>query len=118
MTDILITPDELAALLVDRADRDDVRVLDVRWRLDRPDGRPEYLAGHIPGAVYVDLDSTLAAHGATTDGRHPLPSPSALQASARGWGAVAGAIEEVGHVLDGSRGRMPHSPVAAPGYAP
>ena len=86
MTDILITPDELAALLVDRADRDDVRVLDVRWRLDRPDGRPEYLAGHIPGAVYVDLDSTLAAHGAPTDGRHPLPSPSALQASARAWG--------------------------------
>ncbi|MFT4050762.1 MAG: sulfurtransferase [Microbacterium sp.] len=83
MSDILITPAELAELL---AQRDDVRILDVRWRLDRPDGRPEYLAGHIPGAVYVDLDHTLAAHGQPTDGRHPLPETSALQESARSWG--------------------------------
>ena len=32
-----------------------VRVLDVRWRLDRPDGRPEYLAGHIPGALSIPI---------------------------------------------------------------
>jgi thiosulfate/3-mercaptopyruvate sulfurtransferase len=63
-----------------------VRVLDVRWRLDRPDGRPQYLAGHIPGAVYVDLDSELASHGRSEDGRHPLPSLDQLQASARRWG--------------------------------
>lgn len=64
-----------------------VRILDVRWRLDRPDGRPDYLAGHIPGAVYVDLDTELADHGrAATEGRHPLPSPAALQAAARRWG--------------------------------
>ncbi|MFT4215140.1 MAG: sulfurtransferase [Microbacterium sp.] len=65
-------------------------VLDVRWRLDRPDGRPEYLEGHIPGAVYVDLDHELAAHGEPTDGRHPLPSIDALQASARRWGIHEG----------------------------
>lgn len=80
---ILISPDELAAL-------QDVRVLDVRWRLDRPDSRPEYLEGHLPGAVYVDLDTELAAHGRPEDGRHPLPTVEALQASARRWGLHAG----------------------------
>lgn len=70
---------------------DRVHVLDVRWRLDRPDGRPDYLAGHIPGAVYVDLDTELADHGRpAAEGRHPLPSASALQASARRWGLREG----------------------------
>ncbi|HWI32479.1 MAG TPA: sulfurtransferase [Microbacterium sp.] len=83
MSRILISADELAALIV----RDPgVRLLDVRWRLDRPDGRPEYLDGHIPGAVYVDLDHELAEHGAPTDGRHPLPSTARLQSAARRWG--------------------------------
>ena len=83
----LITPDALAELIA-ASDRGGapVRILDVRWRLDRPDGRPDYLAGHIPGAVYVDLDQELAAHGEPTEGRHPLPSTDALQASARAWG--------------------------------
>lgn len=63
-----------------------VRLLDVRWTLAEPDGRPGYLAGHIPGAVWVDLDHELAAHGAPEDGRHPLPSIAALQDAARRWG--------------------------------
>jgi thiosulfate/3-mercaptopyruvate sulfurtransferase len=87
MSDILITPRELAALIAEGAP---VRVLDVRWRLDRPDGRPDYLAGHIPGAVYVSLDDDLAAHGEPTDGRHPLPDASALQSAARRWGIDEG----------------------------
>jgi thiosulfate/3-mercaptopyruvate sulfurtransferase len=82
MSSPLISVDELAAILPEPA----VRVLDVRWRLDRPDGRPEYLAGHVPGAVYVDLDTELAEHGAPTDGRHPLPSVANLQLAARRWG--------------------------------
>ncbi len=61
-------------------------ILDVRWRLDAPDGRPAYLQGHIPGAVYVSLDDELCDHSATGRGRHPLPDGSALQAAARGWG--------------------------------
>lgn len=81
--DILITPESLAVLI---AEGGPVRVLDVRWRLDRPDGRPEYLAGHIPGAVYVSLDDDLAAHADPSEGRHPLPDVSDLQASARRWG--------------------------------
>lgn len=82
MSEILITPAELAVLREQRP----VHILDVRWRLDRPDGRPDYLAGHLPDAVYVDLDHELAAHGEPTDGRHPLPDVEQLQAAARSWG--------------------------------
>jgi thiosulfate/3-mercaptopyruvate sulfurtransferase len=80
---VLVTADELAAAL--SSDTPPV-VLDVRWRLDRPDGRPAYLDGHIPGAVYADLDHELAQHGEPGDGRHPLPPVEALQEAARGWG--------------------------------
>ncbi len=61
-------------------------ILDVRWRLDEPDGRPAYLAGHLPGAVYVSLEDELSDHSRTGRGRHPLPSGSDLQAAARRWG--------------------------------
>lgn len=63
-----------------------VRILDVRYRLDKPDGRDDFAAGHIPGAIYVDMDSQLAEHGAPEDGRHPVPSVERLQAAARSWG--------------------------------
>lgn len=50
-----------------------VRVCDLRWDLTDPDkGRATYEAGHIPGAVFVDLDRDLAAP-AGIGGRHPLP---------------------------------------------
>lgn len=62
------------------------RVLDVRWSLDTPDGRPAYLNAHVPGAVYVSLEDDLSQHGEPTDGRHPLPTREALQAAARSWG--------------------------------
>jgi thiosulfate/3-mercaptopyruvate sulfurtransferase len=87
VSDLLVSADELAALIAGGAV---VRLLDVRWRLDRPDGRPDYLEGHLPGAVYVDLDRELAEHGAPTDGRHPLPSVATLQAAARRWGIEDG----------------------------
>lgn len=85
---ILTTPHALrTALEAGRfPDGGPVRVLDVRWRLDRPDGHPAYQEGHIPGAQYVDLDRELAAHGDPTDGRHPLPRLGDLQESARRWG--------------------------------
>ncbi|KRC49539.1 thiosulfate sulfurtransferase [Leifsonia sp. Root227] len=62
------------------------RVLDVRWKLGGPPGAQEYAAGHIPEAVYVDLDTELAGHGLPTDGRHPLPTPEDFQDAVRGWG--------------------------------
>lgn len=83
MSAVLITAAELAEVL------DDVVLLDVRWKLGGPPGHGEYLKGHIPGAVYVALDTELAAHGAPTDGRHPLPSLEALQSAARRWGVRA-----------------------------
>ncbi|MFM2070040.1 MAG: hypothetical protein RLZZ623_303 [Actinomycetota bacterium] len=52
---------------------------DVRWYLDGRDGRAAYEAGHLPGAVWVDLDHQLAGHGlAPTAGRHPFPTPTAF----------------------------------------
>lgn len=84
---LLTTPADLAELI---AAEDAVRVLDVRWRLDAPDGRIAYRAGHIPGAVYVDLDHELSTHGAPQDGRHPVPDRDTLQAAVRRWGVSNG----------------------------
>lgn len=75
----LITVDELLTL-------PEPRVLDVRWKLGGPPGVEEFRAGHLPGAVFVDLDEQLAAPGSPSAGRHPLPDPAAFQAAARAWG--------------------------------
>src|SRR5690349_5539419 len=80
---VLITVAELAELM---ADRGGPRLLAVRWQLGGPPGPQEYRAGHIPGAVYVDLDQELAAPAGPEIGRHPLPTPENLQAAARSWG--------------------------------
>jgi thiosulfate/3-mercaptopyruvate sulfurtransferase len=61
-------------------------LLDVRWALGDPHGAEHYAAGHIPGAVYVDLDTELAGPHAPGAGRHPLPPIAQLQAAARRWG--------------------------------
>jgi thiosulfate/3-mercaptopyruvate sulfurtransferase len=63
-------------------------VLDVRFHLGGPPGHGEYLAGHIPGAVYLDVDSQLCGPPGP-GGRHPLPDPAALQAALRGCGVRA-----------------------------
>jgi thiosulfate/3-mercaptopyruvate sulfurtransferase len=81
---VLIAAAELAPALSDH------RLLDVRWTVQEPDSRDAYLAGHIPGAVFVDLDTELSDHSVTGQGRHPLPTPTALQAAARRWGVNAG----------------------------
>jgi thiosulfate/3-mercaptopyruvate sulfurtransferase len=83
----LIEVSELSALLASGVP---VRLLDVRYRLDEPDGRPAYLAGHLPGAVYVEMEGELARHGEPADGRHPLSSAGVLQAAARRWGLNPG----------------------------
>ncbi|MFF2009947.1 sulfurtransferase [Streptomyces sp. NPDC058195] len=57
-------------------------LLDVRWQLGGPHGRPDYEAGHIPGAVFVDLDAELAGP-AGRGGRHPLPDPEEFGAVMR-----------------------------------
>ncbi|WP_406174399.1 sulfurtransferase [Streptomyces canus] len=65
-------------------------LLDVRWALGDPHGREHYVEGHIPGAVYVDLDTELASTPSPEGGRHPLPAIAELQEAARGWGVREG----------------------------
>jgi thiosulfate/3-mercaptopyruvate sulfurtransferase len=84
---VLITVSELADLLGAGAP---VTILDVRWRLDEPDGHAAYLQGHIPGAVYASLEDELSDHTITGRGRHPLPSGRNVEASARRWGIRQG----------------------------
>lgn len=64
----LIRARKLSAVL------DDVHLCDVRWDLTNPEkGRETYRQGHLPGAVFVDLDRDLAAPPGA-GGRHPLPA--------------------------------------------
>lgn len=80
-TDPLIGPEELPALL------GRVTVLDVRWQLGGRDGRENYLAGHVPGASYVDLEADLADPvGDGSRGRHPLPAPVRFASAMRRYG--------------------------------
>jgi thiosulfate/3-mercaptopyruvate sulfurtransferase len=63
-----------------------VVLLDVRWSLGDDQGREKYLVGHLPGAIFVDLETELADPPSPQAGRHPLPSLQRLQAGARRWG--------------------------------
>lgn len=85
---VLIAAEELASHL------GEFQVLDVRFYLSEPArGRSEYVAGHIPGAVFVDLETELSAPVCSdrTGGRHPRPDPDDLQEAARSWGLRHGA---------------------------
>jgi len=74
----LVSTDWLAAHLGDA----DVRVADVRWSLlDRDKGRAAYARGHVPGAVFLDVDTDLASPPGQPGGRHPLPRADAFAAS-------------------------------------
>jgi len=63
-----------------------VVLCDVRWYLDGRSGRAAYDAGHLPGAVFVDLDRWLAGPPTPTAGRHPLPDPRVFAAGMRAVG--------------------------------
>lgn len=80
---MLISATQLARL-IDAGQR--VAILDVRWRIDEPDGRAAYQRGHLPGAVYVSLEDELSDHSTVGRGRHPLPSGRSIEAAARRWG--------------------------------
>jgi thiosulfate/3-mercaptopyruvate sulfurtransferase len=79
-----VTPLVAAAELLARPGRG--VLLDVRWALGDDRGREKYLAGHLPGAVFVDLETELADPPSAAAGRHPLPSLQRLEAAARRWG--------------------------------
>lgn len=66
----------------------DLVVVDMRWYLGRPgDGFANYLAGHIPGAVFCDVDGPINGVG---PGRHPLPGRAQFEAALRGLGVNRG----------------------------
>lgn len=65
-------------------------LLDVRWRLGGPPGRLDYDRAHLPGAVYLDLETDLAAEPGPA-GRHPLPDPIDLQRVLRAAGVRSAA---------------------------
>jgi thiosulfate/3-mercaptopyruvate sulfurtransferase len=57
----------------------DLAIVDCRFALDNPEwGAAQYAAGHIPGAVFADMDRDLAGAKTGSNGRHPLPEPFAL----------------------------------------
>jgi len=75
-----------AAELADRLGS--VAVLDVRYQMGGPGGVEEYLAGHVPGAAYVDLDTELADPPGRR-GRHPLPDTTTFTGAMRRAGVGA-----------------------------
>ena len=74
----LISVPELAAI----AGNGDLVIVDVRWYLGKPGaGHAAYLAGHLPGSIFLDLDADLSdPAGFGAPGRHPLPAPKAFEA--------------------------------------
>jgi thiosulfate/3-mercaptopyruvate sulfurtransferase len=86
--------------------RPDAVLVDVRWYLDGRDGRAAYEAGHLPGAVWADLDRQLAAHGAAaTEGRHPFPTAAhfaeSMSALGVGDGSTVVAYDDTGGLTAG-----------------
>lgn len=80
-----------------------VVLADVRWHADGRPGEPGYVSGHLPGAVFVDLDHALAAPATPSAGRHPLPDPehfaSAMSACGIGDDSVVVGYDDEGGVF-------------------
>ena len=87
-----------------REHRDGVVLADSRWYPDARSGRDAYEAGHIPGAVFIDLDTALSAHAdPALGGRHPLPDPedfaAAMAAAGIGDDDTVVAYDDAGGVI-------------------
>src|SRR5581483_986161 len=90
---LLISARALAAELAPGTGPEQAPVLlDARWRLAGPPGLDSYRQGHLPGAVFADLDRDLAGPPGPPGpgGRHPLPDPAAFQAAMRTAGVSRG----------------------------
>lgn len=77
-------------------------LIDVRWSLAGPPGREVFAQGHVPGAVYVDLDADLADPPGR-GGRHPLPDPARFAAAMRRAGVT---LDRPVVVMDGREGSV------------
>ena len=79
--------------------------IDCRWELGNPErGRELYLAGHIPGASFLDVDTDLSA-SAGRRGRHPLPSAEDF-ARAAGRAGIGSAVFVVAYGSAGGAERL------------
>lgn len=75
------------AVLAEHLDDPAWIVFDCRFDLQKPDwGLQDYLMGHIPGAIYADLDRDLSGPRTPAAGRHPLPSPDRWMDLLSSWG--------------------------------
>ena len=73
--------------LARQLDNPDWVIVDCRFDLLQPQaGRAAYAAGHLPGAVYADLNEDLSGSVTPSSGRHPLPDPQSLAARLGEWG--------------------------------
>ncbi len=92
----VVSPEWLANNLDDPS----LVICDVRWYVDGRSGEAAYDAGHLPGAIWVDLDRDLAGPALVGPGRHPLPSPehfaAAMNRLAIGDGDVVVAYDDAG----------------------
>ena len=120
------------------AHRDEVVLADCRWYMDGRSGRAAYEDGHVPGAVYVDLDTALTRHAdPAEEGRHPMIGAEAFAAAMAelgigdedtvvayddAGGVIAGRLvwmlRVTGHeaaLLDGGLGAWPGELASGPG---
>lgn len=80
-----------------------LRVMDARFSLADPHaGAQQYAQGHLPGALYADLNRDLSDLGRTGHGRHPLPDSDAFAARLGEWGIGADTQVVVYDAGDGS----------------
>src|SRR5580658_10464609 len=81
----------------------ELALADVRWYLDGRSGREAFERGHLPGAVFVDLDEWLSGNPRAGGGRHPLPDPEIFAAGMStlgiGDGTVVVAYDDQGGVI-------------------
>jgi thiosulfate/3-mercaptopyruvate sulfurtransferase len=86
-----------------RSHAGDVILADVRWYLDGRSGRAAYEKGHLPAAVFIDLDTCLAGPASPAEGRHPLPDPevfaAAMSAAGIGDADIVVAYDDAGGVI-------------------
>lgn len=99
-----LTTAELDELLAaDRRGDGDVVIVDSRWYLDARSGAEAHAHGHIPGAVFVDLDVWLAGAPSPAAGRHPLPAPHVfargMAESGIGDGSTVVVYDDAGGVI-------------------
>ena len=81
----LVSPEWLVSWA--KAPAGDVRVIDVRWYLSGRKGSEAYAAGHVPGAVFIDLDGDNTARKGP--GRHPIPGGGQMERAMRRAGVSA-----------------------------